>query len=121
MHDDIRSHVLRDGDTAVTVLSVGCAVQDWTVGGRRVVLGYADPQAYRVNPVSMGVVCGRVVNRISGSAFTLDGEVWRLPPNEGAHHLHGGPGGFGWKHWTMEPDGDRAVRLGLHSPHLDQG
>lgn len=121
MDEAIRSHVLRDGDTAVTILSIGCAVQDWTVGDRRVVLGYADPEAYRTNPASLGVVCGRVVNRISGAAFTLGGRQWTLPANLPPHHIHGGPGGFGWRHWDLAPDGDRAVRLTLHSPHLDQG
>lgn len=121
MNEEIRSHTLRDGQTAVTVLSIGCAIQDWTVAGHRVVLGYADPEAYRANPASLGVVCGRVVNRISDAAFTLDGRRWTLPANHGPHHIHGGPGGFGWRNWHLEPGGARALRLSLHSPHLDQG
>ncbi len=121
MGDEIRSHTLRDNDTAVTVLSLGCAIRDWTVAGRRVVLGYADPETYRTNPASLGVVCGRVVNRISGAAFTLNGQRWTLPANHGRHHIHGGPGGFGWRNWHMHPEGQRAVRLTLRSPHLDQG
>ena len=119
----IDAHTLRDGDTEVTVLSVGCAVQDWRVGGRPVVLGYADRETYRTNPVSMGVVVGRVANRIAGGTFSMDGETWSLPKNTGGgqHHLHGGPTGFGWRHWTMTPESDKAVVLTLHSAHLDAG
>ncbi|MGP6089154.1 aldose epimerase family protein [Antarctobacter jejuensis] len=122
MTDPISSHVLRDGDTRITVLSMGCAVQDWQVAGRRVVLGYDDPEAYRLNPKSMGIVVGRVVNRIGYGRFTLDGQEWHLPLAPGAqHHLHGGPAGLGKRNWQITPVGDRAVVLRLHSPHLDQG
>lgn len=112
---------LRDGITEITVLSQGCAVQDWRVDGQRVVLGYADPKAYLGNPKSMGIIVGRVANRISGAGFDLDGVHWPLPANSGPNHIHGGPGGLGWRDWTMVQVSDRAVRLEFLSPHLDQG
>ncbi|MBY6159345.1 galactose mutarotase [Mameliella alba] len=121
MNDPISSCVLRDGDTQITVLSIGCAVQDWQVGGRRVVLGYDDPEAYRDNPKSMGIIVGRVANRTAQGRFALNGSDWRLPVGADGHHLHGGPMGLGRQNWQMEPDGPRAVRLRLRSPHLDQG
>lgn len=121
MTDQISSHILRDGDTRITVLSMGCAVQDWQVGGRRVVLGYDDTEAYRDNPKSMGIVVGRVANRTAQGRFTLDGEVWHLPVDASGHHLHGGPSGLGKRNWDMKPEGNRAVRLTLHSAHLDEG
>lgn len=119
--DQIQTHVLCDGDTAITVLSMGCAIMDWQVGERHVVLGYRDPEHYRQNPASMGVICGRVVNRIADAKFVLNGAEYRLPANNGPHHLHGGPAGFGRCNWRMEPDGDRAVRLMLRSEDGDQG
>ncbi|MBV2359275.1 galactose mutarotase [Thalassococcus sp. CAU 1522] len=119
--DPIRRHVLGDGAVCVTVLSMGAAVQDWQVGGRRMVLGYADPEDYRANPMSMGVICGRVANRIGGARFALDGRDWVLPANDGRNHLHGGPRGFGRRNWAMETDGDNAVRMTLHSPDGDMG
>ncbi|SMX32011.1 aldose epimerase family protein [Maliponia aquimaris] len=121
MTDTITSHVLADGDTAVTVLSLGCAVQDWQVAGRRVVLGYDDPEAYRDNPRSMGIVVGRVANRTAQGRFTLDGTDWQLPVGPGGHHLHGGPNGLGKRNWALTPDGPRGAVLRLSSPHLDQG
>lgn len=119
--EQIATHVLRDGETEITVLSIGCAVMDWRVRGRPVVLGYAAPEQYRRNPASMGVVCGRVANRIADARFELDGRLYQLPANDGPHHLHGGPGGLGWRNWQMSPDGDRAVELRLVSEDGDQG
>lgn len=119
--EQITSHVLRDADTEVTVLSMGCAVMDWRVADRPVVLGYAEPEHYRQNPASMGAVCGRVVNRISGARFDLNGVSYDLPANASPHHLHGGPGGLGRCNWRMSPDGDRAVEFRLLSKDGDQG
>ena len=119
--DQITSHVLRDAETEVTVLSMGCAVMDWHVRGRPVVLGYAEPEHYRMNPASMGVICGRVANRIADAQFTLNGTTHALPANAAPHHLHGGPGGLGWRNWQMSPDGTRAVECRLVSEDGDQG
>lgn len=118
---EITACTIRDGGTEVTVLSTGCAVQDWTVEGQRVVLGYANAEFYRQNPKYLGVVVGRVANRISGSRFELDGRRWDLPANDGENHLHGGPGCISWRNWEMRQTSDRSVTLGLVSPHLDQG
>jgi len=117
----IASHVLRDAETEVTVLSIGCAVMDWRVRDRPVVLGYRDPEHYRENPASMGAICGRVANRIADARFELNGVIYELPANGGRHHLHGGPGGLSRRNWQMSPDGDRAVELQLLSEDGDQG
>lgn len=119
--DQIEQHVLSDGDTEVTVLSMGCAVMDWQVAGRHVVLGYRDAEHYRQNPASMGMLCGRVINRIDRARFSLGGVEYVLPANDGPHHLHGGPGGLGRRNWRMERDGTRALRLSIRSEDGDQG
>lgn len=121
MSDVIRTHTLTNGSVSVTLLSLGCAVQDWQVGGRRVVLGYADPEDYRTNPMSLGVVVGRVANRISNACFSLNGQDWPLPANNGHHHIHGGPGGVSRRNWQMQPEGPDAVVFQLASPHGDGG
>jgi aldose 1-epimerase len=68
------------------------------------------------------VIVGRCANRIARGQFTLDGQAWTLPRNDGANHLHGGPDGFGRRLWTAEIDTQNtAVEFSLTSPHLDQG
>lgn len=121
MTDPILSHTLRDGDVAVTVLSMGCAVQDWTVGGRRVVLGRVDPESYRENPGYLGAVVGRLANRVAGARISMGHETWELTPNEGANQLHGGPAGYGKRNWRMTPEGTRSVLMELDSEDGDMG
>lgn len=118
---DIQTAVLSSDQARITVLSLGCVVQSWEVAGQPMVLGYANPADYIENPVAMGMVIGRVANRISHGRLTVAGVQHDLPLNGGAHHIHGGPGGFGWRNWQMERLGDDAVRLTLHSPDGDQG
>ncbi|SFM57517.1 aldose epimerase family protein [Shimia aestuarii] len=122
---DIRRHVLRDGDVSVAILSLGCITQDWRVphqGARRsIVLGYADPVAYLDNPANLGTIVGRVANRIGHATFALNGSRHRLDANIAPHMLHGGTGGIGKRLWQMEPDATNAVQLRLSSPDGDQG
>ena len=93
------------------------------VGGRRVpvVLGYRDPQAYRTDPYFLGILVGRVANRISGAGFDVDGRRYMLAANDPPNHLHGGPGGIYGQNWAVDPDGARSVRLRLVSPDGHQG
>ncbi|NBS46819.1 MAG: galactose mutarotase [Betaproteobacteria bacterium] len=69
------------------------AVPDRDGKRRDVVLGHDSlPQLLQGMP-SMGAFVGRFANRIAHSRFTVDGQVHRLPANDGPHCLHGGPGG----------------------------
>lgn len=121
MTEEIRSAILKDGDTSITVLSMGCAIQEWIVGGKSVVLGYKDPESYRTNPYVLGCVVGRIANRTAGAGFELDGQQWDLPANDGINHLHGGPGGLGWSNWDLNQESDTCVTLRFRSEHLAQG
>lgn len=90
-----------------------------------VALGYDSAEEY-ADPASgsMGMLIGRVGNRIAGAAFDLEGETYTLTPNNGPNNLHGGPIGFGLRMWEAEPsdiDGDPALILHLVSEAGDQG
>ena len=60
-------------------------------------------------------VIGRVVNRIGGAQFELDGTAYQLTVNEGRHSIHGGRKGFAQSVWTVEDtlmkDGEASVKL----------
>ena len=49
-----------------------------------------------------GALIGRYGNRIGKAQFALDGQTYKLPANNGANTLHGGPDGFDKKVWTAK-------------------
>jgi aldose 1-epimerase len=80
--------------------------------------GYLDGHPY------FGNITGRYANRIARGAFTIDGEMYRLPLNNGENSLHGGDVGFDKVVWAAEEvtDGDGVgLRLSRTSPDGEQG
>jgi aldose 1-epimerase len=69
-----------------------------------VVLGFDTLYPYLGEHPYFGSVIGRYANRIANAAFELDSTVYRLPANDGTHHLHGGPQGFHAALWEAEAD-----------------
>ncbi len=47
-------------------------------------------------------IIGRVVNRIGGAQFELDGTTYHLAANSGKNAIHGGRKGFDQSVWTVE-------------------
>ncbi len=89
-----------------------------------VVLGLDRPGDYLEPHPHLGCTVGRVANRIAGARFALDGREVRLPANDGEHHLHGGPGGFGRRRWEAEPLREKdavGVRFHRESPDGEEG
>lgn len=116
--------------SGIALLDLGAAVLELRVPDREgrlgnVVLGHRDLAGYLANAPYFGVLVGRCANRIAGASFELDGVDHRLTPNEGRNQLHGGPGGFHARLWTIGDvvaDEERAaVRLHLVSEDGDQG
>jgi aldose 1-epimerase len=77
-----------------------------------VVLGFDDPSGYyaanhtKTNPF-FGAIIGRYANRIGHAEFTLDGQTYHTPKNDGDNTLHSGPDGFHSRIWAGDimPDG----------------
>ena len=72
---------------------------------------------------SMGMLIGRVGNRIRGASFELEGRTYTLPKNNNGNCLHGGVG-FGLRMWEARPvlvEGGDALELTLTSQDGDQG
>ncbi len=112
---------LEAGNMVVDILSFGAITWGWSVNGRQIVHRYDDPAEYGADKAHIGAIAGRVANRIAKGRFTLDGQEVQLPLNEGENHLHGGPNGFGHRHWQMHEAGENAVRLSLISEDGDNG
>lgn len=122
---DVYKAVLEDGDVSVSLLNYGAVTQKWsalTNGVQRsFVLGFEKFEDYPEHSKSFGIIAGRVANRTAFGRFTLDGQTFQLPINNGVNHCHGGNRGFGRRIWNMEPDGSKAVRLNYHSPDGEEG
>ena len=90
-------------------------------GGSRRNVVLAWPDGDHPGEGYLGVVAGRVANRIAGARFSLDGQVHHLAGNDRGQTLHGGPEGFDTRRWTLVDHGPDHVELELVSPDGDQG
>jgi aldose 1-epimerase len=92
----------------VSILSYGGIIQSILVPDRNgkladVVLGFDTLEGYiQPNPY-FGAIIGRYGNRIAQGRFTLNGQQYQIPINDGPNALHGGPEGFEKKLWQATP------------------
>lgn len=90
-----------------------------------VVLGYDDAAGYEADDALLGATVGRVVNRIGGASFQLEGKTYELTANEGANCNHSGRDFWCKRFWAVaraEQGADGGlVELVLDSPDGDQG
>jgi len=111
------------------VLTFGATLQSLTAPDRKgrmadIVLGHDTAQEYEAKQDFFGVTVGRYANRIAKGQFTLDGQTFQLPLNNGVNTLHGGGNGFDRQNWKIEAvtSGPVAsVVLSLVSPDGDSG
>ena len=100
----------------VNFLTYGCTIKDIFFNGKNVVLGYDNLESYEKGDSYLGAVVGRYANRISGSAFSLDGKEYKLTLNDGKNHLHGV---FSKTIFDYEFDGETLV-LSHKSPESEE-
>jgi len=117
------------GGLRARVLTLGGAIMtlempDGRGGTVDVVLGFDDPAGYRDNRPFLGTLIGRYGNRIARAELPIDGELHRLATNDGANHLHGGPGAFHtlpWEARVVSDGPEPALGLRLVSRDGDEG
>ena len=83
------------------VVSLTVPDRDGVLGD--VVLGFDDVEPYGTGAGYFGALIGRYGNRIAKGAFTLNGESYSLPKNNGPNSLHGGEKGFDKVLWKATP------------------
>jgi len=114
----------------VCLIAWGAGIQSLWAADRHghfadIIAGYSTLEGYLHGRECLGATVGRVANRIAHGRFTLDGERFQIPPNDGRHALHGGPAGFDqvlWDVQEMAADAQSAsVRFGYVSTDGDQG
>lgn len=104
------------GGLSATIVPWGAAIQDLRLAGHGapLVLGLADPTAYRSNKNYLGAIAGRYANRIKDGRFAIDGQSFQGPTNFiGKHTLHGGTNGYSAREWQVGDVADDSVTLSL--------
>ncbi|MDR0567871.1 MAG: galactose mutarotase [Spirochaetaceae bacterium] len=131
-------YTLTLGDLALSVTSFGAAWTALYAPSRKrasalraglsrkddVLLGYSTLEGYANNVPFLGVTVGRFANRIGNARFSLNGETFSLPKNDGEHCLHGGRRGFDKRLWQSDAYEERDgvfVRFELESRDGDEG
>ena len=122
----VEQYTLKSPRLEVKVITFGAHITSILAPDRSgkksdVVLGYDSIDGYlRDNKTYMGSIVGRYGNRVANGAFTLEGQQYHLPKNNGPNTLHGGTDGFDRRLWTARqiPSG---VEFTLVSKDGDQG
>lgn len=118
------------GGLAVDVLTYGGIVTRLLVPDRAgvrddVVLGFDTLAPYLARHPYFGAITGRIAGRVAEARLDVEGRPYRLPANEGRHHLHGGFDGLDRRVWKARPvaraDGAPSLRLTYRSPDGEEG
>lgn len=105
---------------SATILTLGCIIQKLVYQDTDVTLGYETLEEYVANTGHFGAVIGRIAGRIANAELPLNGEVYPLSANRGAHQIHGGFEGFCKKLWNATVEDDK-LKLTLLSHHMEEG
>ncbi len=117
--------ILKNEFLEVWTLPTGCAivkllVKDKNSDIRDVVLGYDTEEEYENQDAYIGVVVGRVANRIEKGRYTINGKTYHVPINNGPNSLHGGIRGFSFRKfdWSIA---NEAIDYSYVSPDKEEG
>jgi aldose 1-epimerase len=89
-----------------------------------ITLGFDSIDGYLKGSPYFGALIGRYGNRIGKAQFSIDGETFKLPANDGPNTLHGGVKGFDkvvWQAESFEREGERGVVFTYTSPDGEEG
>lgn len=88
------------------ILNYGGIIRKLVYKNVDVVLGRDSMEEYMNNEGYFSAIIGRNSNRIENSEFELNGETYKLFPNDGKNNLHGGKTGFdkkyGMQSWLIQ-------------------
>jgi aldose 1-epimerase len=126
--EQVELYTLRNGNgMEVEIITYGGRITSLTAPDKdgnfeNVVLGFNNLENYTADNPYFGALIGRYGNRIAQGEFTLDGETYSLPQNDGENHLHGGEKGFDKVVWQAEEgDGNNSLKLTYISEDMEQG
>lgn len=112
-----------------TFLSQGAILQNFSVNGHDIVLGFPDPTLYENNNSAFfGETIGRIANRTKDAILRNlnGGKTYLLAANEGSNNLHGGLQGWGKKRFNVKteatkPEKREAIEFSYESKDGEEG
>jgi aldose 1-epimerase len=111
----------------VKILNYGGIITDIITADKQgqkgnVVLSYDSLSGYQQKGQPyFGALIGRYANRIANAKFKLDGNEYKLAPNNNGNTLHGGLKGFDKVVWATTPAGDSSLQLVYSSKDGEEG
>lgn len=87
-----------------------------------VVIGMSTVEDYRNSTEAyFGATIGRYGNRLAKGKFTLNGQEYSVPLNNGENALHGGKKGFQDVVWDVDSVDDNSIVFSYLSPDMEEG
>lgn len=122
-------YTFTNGRVTISMLTWGATIQRVETPDRRgrtenISLGFDNLPDYAALSPYFGSTVGRFGNRIAKGKFTLDGQSYQIPVNNGENALHGGTIGFDkkvWKAKTVKTSAAVGVAFTYVSPDGEMG
>ncbi len=113
----------------MSITNYGCIITSVRMPDRNgrveeIAAGFPDLESYLGEHPYFGALVGRFANRIGDARFQIDGKEYKISPNNGKDHLHGGFESFDRKLWDCQAEvGESEAKLTFRytSPHLEEG
>jgi aldose 1-epimerase len=120
---DIQLFRLSNGSMDVEITNYGATIvsiftPDKDGQQRNIVAGFDNLDQYLSEHPYLGCIVGRFANRIAYGKCTIDGQLYQLPLNDTANHLHGGVEGFNRKVWSVVNKIEEEERVGVELTYL---
>ena len=114
------------GGLRVEISNLGAKISKLLVANAKgevkdVVLGFKTADEWRNKETYFNAICGRVANRIKDGQFSIDGQSYQLPINNGTNSLHGGVEGFNAKVWNVTAQSAYSITLHYRSKDGEEG
>ena len=116
----IKSSVIENKFLRIRAINVGASLYEVFYKSKKInlILNLGNYKNYLIQKSYVGSTCGRVVNRIRNSQFSIDNKKYKLVANEGKSSLHGGIDNFSYRIWKLEQL--KKIKLHIHcSPQME--
>ncbi len=119
----IKSSVIENKFLRIKAINIGASLYEVFYKPKKInlILNLGNYKNYLSQKAYVGSTCGRVVNRIRNSQFSISGRKYNLVANEGKSSLHGGIDNFSYRIWKLEKLKKNKIIYSLFSPDGDEG